>query len=768
MARRRRDPGQPRGSKYSSVEKGLSPVLPDYDIERWDDLQGRTGKKPASELRDFMALYNVHPWVYTCIMTIANAVCSVGFKILKNGEEAKDNETKELIRHPNPHQTWYEFLETTIMYLELVGNSFWEEVKNLEGNLVAIFPLRPDRMKIMPHPKYKIAGYKYLPERGGQILYTPEEITHIKYPNPLDEYWGIGPSAAAQNSLTLDFWSIAYNKGYFMRGAEPGVVLETDRFLSEQAYNRLLDNWEKRHKGVNRSHRPAILEEGLKYKAIDNTTHKDMQFIEIRNMSREEVLAAWRVPPAMVGLLSGASYATAREQRKTFWMENILPKLSRIEDVINTSLMPGELEFKFKSNAIPSIVEDEQVAAEIVNRYISLGIITINEARKKYLNLEPVAWGDVAWMPVGLAPVDSGAHASTPAGTDPATQTPEGLQSHDEMRTGTKGPNFVPKPTEQISNRRGPESEHVHPIEKHPFEAMTIPDPDWDDPKQVWLWTRWNVWKQNITPEVKSLEREIKTNFQRQMQAIRNEFQEHDWIKPTEKGAKKIAKADVPPSVERKILAIVDANAPQLKDLLLKQAEKIMKKQGTTTLGEFGLSGAFDVKNPAVQKYLEKYAAQRVSNISEFTKDQLRRQLAEAASNGEGYKETMARLANTLDGPMAEFRARRIGRTEVVTLTNQAKLIAAKKSGVVEKKIWISELLDSTRDSHKDVHAKKIGIDKTFKVRNRAGGFDEMDGPGDISANPENLVNCLCVLDFPPTTPEFADLFQEEAEPANA
>jgi HK97 family phage portal protein len=702
-----------------------------------------------------MTLYAAHPWVYVCVQAIASAIASVRYKILdkKTTEEVKDEKVLAIFKNPNPHQTWFEFMEATIIYLELVGNTFLEEVRDNANKLQAIFPLRPDNMKIKPHPKNKIAGYIYSPTNrpGDDILYSPEEITHIKYFNPLNELWGISPGWASQNGLTLDFWSLSYNKGYFKRGAEPGFVLEAESSLSEAAYNRLLDAWKRRHEGVSKSHTPAILEEGLKYKSI-SPSQKDMQFTETRKMTREEILAAWRVPPVVVGLLEFASYASAREQRKIFWMDNIIPKLTRISEVINANMMDEGYEFKFDTESITSLIEDDKVAAEIGMQYTTHGVMTINEFRKKYLNLPAVKWGDVWWAPMGFAPIKDEKAPMPPAAPVP----PGSVNSADPMQNGIKGPAFIPKPPAglpaPIQAKRDPAAEYES------LDKIERPEPDWTDPKEVWFWNRWTVWKSKVSSDVRKAEKQFLAFFRGQLERIKGRAKEFNWPKPKSVGKdEQISKADLPKEVEDWLLQI-DKDSNLLSSIVQGQASSIMKKHGQIMMGELGLGGEFSLKNPDVVKWMEKYTASKVTQINETTRDALRRRLTESYEKGQDFKQAMEEISNSMDGPIAESRARRIAQTEIVTLTNQAKLQTAKNSGVVQKKTWISELLPSTRDSHRAVHGTTVGIDEQFEVQSRS-GIDEMDGPGDITADPENLVNCYCILDFPPATPEFQDLF---------
>jgi HK97 family phage portal protein len=209
----------PTRALIKPISKALQADPDDY--ERFDYNQADTYRSnrvnPSAEILDFLALYQVNPHVYACVNAISTAIASVDFQITKKGvKQEATHETHQLLLKPNPYQVWYELQEMQTAYEELCGNSFLEKVRDDKGKLVAFFPLRPDKMRIIPHPKMKVAGYIYCPRPGIEILYGRDEIVHNRYFSSTDEYWGVSPAYAAQNSIILDIYSTAYNKKFFL------------------------------------------------------------------------------------------------------------------------------------------------------------------------------------------------------------------------------------------------------------------------------------------------------------------------------------------------------------------------------------------------------------------------------------------------------------------------------------------------------------------------------------------------------------------------
>src|SRR5206468_84154 len=115
----------------------------------------------------------------------------------------------------------------------------------------------PSRVRIIPDAKKKIKEYLYR-VNGKEISLPPETVLHLKYQDPLDEYYGIAPVFSAKNDVTLDFWMTSWAKSFFKKGTVPGGVLKTPQSLSDTAWSRLKATWNKFHLGPENAHSIAI------------------------------------------------------------------------------------------------------------------------------------------------------------------------------------------------------------------------------------------------------------------------------------------------------------------------------------------------------------------------------------------------------------------------------------------------------------------------------------------------------------------------------
>jgi len=361
--------------------------------------EGLKYKAAPARIEDFLQTYEKSVWVYAAVYAIASSAAGVPFRIFEksNGERKllTSGPIVELFSRPNPLISGFELWESTFSYLELTGNCYWEIVSDRNNQPRELYPLRPDRIEVIPDPKTLVKGYKFKINTR-EILFKPEEILAFKYFSPLDDLYGQSPGSPAEKSITLDLYAMAYNTRFFKEGARILGVLEVDRSLSEVAYKRLREQWRARYAGVHKAFETAILEEGLRYRPI-SSTHKDMDFNEQRKRTREEVLAAFGVPPAIVGLYEYANYANSYEQKRLFWTETVIPKLKKVQFMVNEHLIKrfgqqysGEFDFA----AIEALKEDEATKAKYCSLLVDAGIFTPNEIRIKFYGEKPRPGGD--------------------------------------------------------------------------------------------------------------------------------------------------------------------------------------------------------------------------------------------------------------------------------------------------------------------------------------------------------------------------------------
>lgn len=129
-------------------------------------------------------------------------------------------------------------------------------------------------------------------------------------------------------------------------------------------------------------------------------------------------------------------------------------------------------------------------------------------------------------------------------------------------------------------------------------------------------------------------------------------------------------------------------------------------------------------------------------DITDTTKSLIQDVLSLSAEQGFGFDEVVRILT---DNGFHPTRGRLIARTETVAAANAASNIAAKETGLLMDKIWISARDNRTRPHHRTVNQAIVGMDETFTV-----GSHQMNFPGDKAGGAEECCNCRCTHAFIP------------------
>ena len=247
--------------------------------------------------------------VYSCVHVLAEGVASLPlnvYRIEADGSSKKDIDNPlHFLLHsePNPEMTSMVFFETLMTHLLLWGNAYAQIIHNGRGEVVALYPLMPDRMTVDRdsdgHLYYEYTKYaddaKTMP--NGVYRLQPHDVLHIPGLS-FDGLVGYSPIAVAKDPIGLGIACEEFGAKFFKQGAAPVGVLEHPGTI--QNPDKLRENWQSVYGGSGNSGKVAVLEEGMKYSPI-SIPPDQAQFIETRKFQLNEIARIFRVPPHMIG-----------------------------------------------------------------------------------------------------------------------------------------------------------------------------------------------------------------------------------------------------------------------------------------------------------------------------------------------------------------------------------------------------------------------------------------------------------------------------------
>ena len=285
--------------------------------------------------------------VYSCVRILAEAVAGLPLHLYKYNESggkerAAENQLYFLLHdEPNPEMTSFVFRETLMTHLLLWGNAYAQLIRNGKGEVIALYPLMPNRMTVDRDNKGRLY-YQYWRgkdeaklSRDNIVILQPSDVLHIPGLG-FDGLVGYSPIAMAKNAVGMAIACEEYGAKFFANGATPGGILEHPGIVKDPA--KVRESWNAVYQGSGNAHRIAVLEEGMKYTPI-GISPEQAQFLETRKFQINEIARIFRVPPHMVGDLEKSSFSNIEQQSLEFVKYTLEPWLVRWEQAMVRSLL---------------------------------------------------------------------------------------------------------------------------------------------------------------------------------------------------------------------------------------------------------------------------------------------------------------------------------------------------------------------------------------------------------------------------------------------
>ena len=396
--------------------------------------------------------------VYSCVRILSEAVASLPLNVFRytgNGgkEKAFDHPLYRLLHdEPNPEMSSFIFRETLMTHLLLWGNAYAQIIRNGKGEVIALYPLMPDRMTVdrdsngRLYYKYRKSNDDAPTMENSSVILAPSDVLHVPGLG-FDGLVGYSPIAMAKNAIGLAIAAEEYGSKFYANGAAPSGVLEHPGTLKDPA--RVRDSWNSTFGGSSNSHKVAVLEEGMKYTPI-SISPNEAQFLETRKFQINEIARIFRVPPHMVGDLEKSSFSNIEQQSLEFVKYTLDPWVIRWEQAFYRTLLSEEEKksYFFKFNVEGLLRGDYQSRMQGYATARQNGWMSANDIRglEDLDRIPAELGGDLYLINGNMLPLESaGAFANiSPTTTEKEEPNEEqevlGVEKSDRRRSSRAGP----------------------------------------------------------------------------------------------------------------------------------------------------------------------------------------------------------------------------------------------------------------------------------------------------------------------------------------
>jgi len=342
--------------------------------------------------------------VYACVRLISDTISTLPVDqfIRRDGQRFPYRPREEWVGNPSTLVDRTTFYQQVVVSLLLDGNAFIHVARESDGTIVEMNVLNPTDVTPQMGPQGKF----YRMNQTGRV-YQANEILHITEMLLPGDLRGVSRIAKAKDALGLGMALEEYASRFFGNGAYAGGIIEWPGDLDKSQARELVDSWEANHKGLRRSHRPAVLYGGAKFTptTIDPA---DSQLLDERRFAVEEVARIFRVPMFMLGVVTpgAVSYASVEQQMLFFSQHTIQPYVQKLENAFSTILQSPNTFIKFNLSSL--VRADLETRTKSYASALLAGYMSVNDVRALE-DLRSVEDGDQYRVPIQNIPLTDAA-----------------------------------------------------------------------------------------------------------------------------------------------------------------------------------------------------------------------------------------------------------------------------------------------------------------------------------------------------------------------
>lgn len=574
-------------------------------------------------------------------------------------DDQYDHPMLTLLDTPNPFYDGLLLQMASVADYTIDGNAYWRKIRSAAGRVVQLWWI-PSPL-IEPKWSYSnleyITHYEYSPGGFPEKL-DPKDIVHYRYGlDPRNIRKGLSPLKSLLREVFTDDEAANMTASLLKNLGVPGVVIspkEGKPGMGTEAGKEIKEWFKDTFTGDKRGE-PLVMSGATEVKQF-GFNPRQMDLKELRRLPEERISGVLGVPAIVAGLGAGlarSTFANMHEAREMAYESNIIPSQRIFGSVIKRQLL--------------SEYEDEIAPWQVAYDLSEVRVLQEDENEKAERVSKMVTGGYV-----------------TVADAQRETNMPVDETQNVYLRNMQVVE--VPAGIKALAISAGIE-------EKSDELTEEMKDILWkrvDQARVVW----WGVASKKIEPlyedEGKAVAKAIKGKAPEKLveaagKAI--ESLEAEWLK--------VMMALVSAIIE-------DFGSDTAEDLGAEKSEKSLEQKW-----------AFDPTSAAISKWIREESTKDIVTILATNLDDVRRVILAGVEENVGTRKIAMNLRRFYSD-RSPFKAMRVARTEVTKASAFGNMEAAKQSGVVKTKTWLTARDDRVRDEHVAMDGETVKLDENF------------------------------------------------------
>ena len=359
---------------------------------------------------DYAELYRRQQSVRTVVGFLARNIAGLKIHVFRrvsdtDRERVTDHELARLLDRPGgPGRTRFGTMFEMIADKATYDVAFALKVRTSRG-VGALIRVPPAAVRavdggLMGPTEFEISTAK------GRKVYQREDMLVLDGYSPTGSTLGTSPIESLRQVLAEEYEGGRMRSQSLRNAARVSGYLTRPKGASwsPEARTRFEAGWRSQYTGNGPgAGGTPVLEDGMTFVPAQQTA-RDLQYVEVRKLSREEVAAAYYVPPPLVGILDHATFSNIKEQHKHLYMDTLGPWFTEIEEQFTAQIAPeflGVDDLYLEYNVRAKLAGDFGEEAELLQAAVGAPYMTPNEARARQ-NLPRIEGADNLVVPLNV------------------------------------------------------------------------------------------------------------------------------------------------------------------------------------------------------------------------------------------------------------------------------------------------------------------------------------------------------------------------------
>lgn len=367
---------------------------------------------------------------YRTNSTIATAVDKIATKIeqitpvleTRDGKFIDDHEVLDLLRNPNPFDTWNEFIGKFARHYLLKHDAYISLLGNIQRPPLELYAVKPQNVSPMQSIDYFPASYNitvgpgrghYMRvEKGRKIRFLDgnmREFYHLMgFSSRSDDIQGDSPLEAAALEARQQIKGRVHNLSLLEQGGrlslivafkDPDGIDDDEHQLRKRRINEDLA-------GETNAGKIAVVSAAdVKMQEV-GVNPKDMDYVELDTVASQAIYLRYNIPLPLVST-KATTFNNIRNALFDFYENTVLPETDTLFLGLSKVILPrykiDDMKLSYDPESINILIRQK---LEEIKLRKEINIETANELRSLLPGREPLSEGaDVVYQPATLAPM---------------------------------------------------------------------------------------------------------------------------------------------------------------------------------------------------------------------------------------------------------------------------------------------------------------------------------------------------------------------------